>query len=94
MTTTDLLTDLTAAGLSVRLSDTPMEYRILVSPPSLITPRLRAMLTAHRDDLVTALYGASIDALWPPMGQSSLAALTARLAATSGAVNGELRVVA
>lgn len=94
MTPIDIFTECTQAGLTIRLSDTPMEYKLLVSPPSLITPRLRAIIQQHREALVDALYGATVDELWPPIDRSSLEALTTRLVATGDQINGMLTVAA
>lgn len=92
MTPTDIFTECAASGLTIRLSDTPMDYKLLVSPPALVTPQLRAIIQQHREAIIDALYGASVDELWPPIDRSSLEALMARMAASRAMLNGELRV--
>lgn len=91
MTPIHIFTECTQAGLSIRLSDTPMEYKLLVSPPALVTPRLRAIIQQHREVIIDALYGATVDELWPPIDRNSLEALMARMAASRAMLNGELR---
>lgn len=87
-----LISLINAAGLTVRLSDTPMEYRLLVAPASLLTPALRDRITAHRDELVDTLYADRRDAWFPPIDPDALGRLSARLRATDDELAGRLAV--
>lgn len=64
MTATEVLSALSAAGLTATLSGFA-DPALLVSPRSALTPELRTIVAAHRDGIVDLLYGARADAEWP-----------------------------
>lgn len=70
MTPTEVLSALTAAGLTATLSGF-YDPALLVSPRSALTPELRALVAAHRDALVGVLYAAWADGEWPPVAQTA-----------------------
>lgn len=76
MTTTEVLSHLNSAGLTCTLSGFA-DPALLVSPRSALTPELRALVAAHRDELVDVLYAARADAEWPPVPTDTPAQLWA-----------------